>query len=117
VTDARGFVTRFHYNEDGNLIKTDLPDNESITYSIDALNQIVALTGPNGNQSNAELMNLVGAGNFFRNPDLEKADPNWLNAADSWVDENGNHLRDMTMSSSGQTSLPMTAALLGSKKV
>ena len=109
VTDARGFVTRFHYNEDGNLIRTELPDQESISYSVDVLNQVVAVTGPNGNQDKLELMNLVGAGNLFRNPSLEKADPIWPNGADSWVDANGNRLRDTSQSSSGQASLPMTA--------
>lgn len=74
-TDPRGFVTRYYYDKDGCLSRVETPDGESTTFSYDSLNRLVALTGPNGNQDKMELVNLVGAANFFRNPDLEVDDP------------------------------------------
>jgi len=110
VIDHRGAETRFHYNADGNLIRTELPEGEEITYSIDALNQVVAVTGPNGNQDNLELMNLTGAGNFFKNPGAEDTHPALLEGAHKWKSSDQSFIQDFTQSSEGTASLPLSTS-------
>ena len=107
VIDALGFVTRSVYDQDGNLVKVEQPDGQITTMAYDTLNQLVALTGPNGNQESLELMNLVGGANLFRNPGLEKPDPNWPEGADHWAWSDGTRVRSTQVKETGEASLPL----------
>lgn len=108
IIDPRGFATRHDYDQDGNLVRVHQPDGQMVTMAYDTLNQLVALTGPNGNQESLELANLVGGASLFRNPSMEKPDPNWPEGADHWAWSDGTRVRSTQVKETGAASLPLS---------
>jgi YD repeat-containing protein len=107
-TNPRGFVTRYSYNSDGNLSTVEGPDGEQTSMSYDFLNRMVALTGPNGNQETMELVNLVGARNFFKNHGFENVNPHIASAPTHWNPSGGSASRDTAESNGGDASIPLS---------
>jgi RHS repeat-associated protein len=109
-TDARGFTTRYFYDLDGCLSRIESPDGQNTTFSYDSVNRLVALTSPNGNQDSLDLVNLVGAANFFRNPDFEVEDPNRDGPSD-WFRSSGSEDLETVETYQGGASLPISASI------
>ena len=115
--DPRGFVTETIFDEDGQVREVKYPDGESVRYSHDALRRLVAVTGPNGTQDTAAAINLIGADNLFRNPDLE-IEANDRGKARSWDRRGGTsnlnpvqHEWDENESFTGSASLKLNSTI------
>ncbi len=59
----------------GRMIQVNQPDTQQVEYVFNAINRLVSITAPNGNQSNLAAINLQGAQNALRNPSMEMKTP------------------------------------------
>jgi RHS repeat-associated protein len=133
ILDAVGGTTLFGYDNSGNLLSFQTPNdalaNRQSTFvwdmserltqttladgttqigaAYDALNQLRAVTPPNGMQSTLASINVAGAQNWASNPGMEDADPYTPTLARRWAEGpvGPTYTRDTTFAHTGEASI------------